>query len=168
MKKIVVFGATGNVGAYFTDYCKEYLNPEEYKVIAVGRKKTVYFDNAGIEYKRVDICDKKDFEKYNISTNAFLQKKLDYKFNGKKDFIPKKATIEYAKIIAGNGSNTELRARYRLAEKYGGNAEEWSKCVGKIESDKYIFDVHWYELKGKQYAAKVKSRTEKKESKKGG
>lgn len=106
--------------------------------------------------------DKKDFEKYNINTNSFLQKKLDYTFNGWEKFIPKKTTIEYTKVIAGNGSNTELRARYRLAEDHGGNAEEWSKCVGKIESEKYIFDVHWYELKGKQYEAKVKSITEKK------
>lgn len=110
--------------------------------------------------------DKKDFESYNINTNAFLQKKLDYTFNGKKDFIPKKATIEHAKIIAGKGGIDILRRKGDIAAKYGGDPEEWSKCVGKIESEKYIFDVHWYELKGKQYAAKLKSRTEKKNQKK--
>ena len=110
--------------------------------------------------------DKKDFEKYNISTNAFLQKKLDYTFKGWEKFIPKRATIEHAKIIAGNGGIKPLRRKKELAEKYGGKPEEWSKCVGKIESDKYIFDVHWYELKNKQYAAKLKSITEKRESKK--
>ncbi len=63
MKKIIVFGATGNIGAYFIDYCKDHLNRDEYKVIAVGRKKTNYFENTGIEYKRVDICNEDDFKK---------------------------------------------------------------------------------------------------------
>ncbi len=62
MKKIVVFGATGNIGAYFIDYCKEHLDPEQYKLIAVGRKQTSFFEHAGIEYRRVDICDEKGFD----------------------------------------------------------------------------------------------------------
>ena len=43
MKKIIIFGATGNIGAYFTDYCKEHLDEKEYEVIAVGRKRTEFF-----------------------------------------------------------------------------------------------------------------------------
>ena len=35
MKKILIFGATGNIGAYFVDYCKNNL-PSDYEVIAVG------------------------------------------------------------------------------------------------------------------------------------
>ena len=45
MKKIIVFGATGNIGAYFTSYCKENLDAEQYEVIAVGRRKTDFFEN---------------------------------------------------------------------------------------------------------------------------
>ena len=41
MKKIIVFGATGNIGAYFIDYCKTRLQ-DEYEIIAVGRKYTDY------------------------------------------------------------------------------------------------------------------------------
>ena len=33
MKKIIVFGATGNIGAYFIDYCKTRFQ-DEYEIIA--------------------------------------------------------------------------------------------------------------------------------------
>ena len=56
MKKIIVFGATGNIGAYFTSYCKENLDAEQYEVIAVGRRKTDFFEKNGISYVNVDIC----------------------------------------------------------------------------------------------------------------
>lgn len=63
MKKIVVFGATGNIGAYLVDYLKQNLDSERYEVIAVGRKKTGYYVKCGIEYINVDLCVEKDFEK---------------------------------------------------------------------------------------------------------
>ena len=50
MKKIIVFGATGNTGVYFTDYCKKSLDPQEYEVIAVGRKNTNIFEDNHITY----------------------------------------------------------------------------------------------------------------------
>ena len=37
MKKIVIFGATGNIGAFFTDYCKQMLDSSKYELNAVGR-----------------------------------------------------------------------------------------------------------------------------------
>lgn len=61
MKKIIIFGATGNIGAYFTDYCKAHLDEREYEIIAVGRRKTDYFQNKGIAYINVDICKDEDF-----------------------------------------------------------------------------------------------------------
>ncbi|MBR5637251.1 MAG: NAD-dependent epimerase/dehydratase family protein, partial [Pseudobutyrivibrio sp.] len=63
MKKIIVFGATGNVGAYFVDYCNRYINQSEYEVIAVGRRKTSFFDKLGIKYIQVDITEEDDFKK---------------------------------------------------------------------------------------------------------
>ncbi len=63
MKKIVVFGATGNTGVYFVDYCKQYLDASAYEVIAVGRKKTTLFEENGIRYIKVDVCRQEDFEK---------------------------------------------------------------------------------------------------------
>lgn len=63
MKKIVIFGATGNIGVYLTDYCKQHLDPEEYEVIAVGRKDTSVFDSIGVKYVRVDITKEGDFDR---------------------------------------------------------------------------------------------------------
>lgn len=57
------FGATGNIGAYFTDYCKEHLDEKEYEVIAVGRKKTDFFEKQGIQYINVDLCKAEDFDR---------------------------------------------------------------------------------------------------------
>ncbi len=63
MKNIIVFGATGNIGVYFIDYCLEHLDFSEYKLIAVGRKKTDYFAKHNIEYINVEITNEDDFNK---------------------------------------------------------------------------------------------------------
>lgn len=61
MEKIIIFGATGNIGAYFVDYCKTYLG-KDYEIIAVGRKSTDFFSKQGIEYLQVDINNPNDFK----------------------------------------------------------------------------------------------------------
>lgn len=63
MKKIILFGATGNVGSYMTKYMSEYFAGTEYEVIASGRRETKVFDQFGIDYCSVDITDKKAFKK---------------------------------------------------------------------------------------------------------
>lgn len=67
MKKIVIFGATGNIGAYLVDYCYQHINKKQYEIVAVGRKQTDYFENVykdgAVSYVRVDICKTEDFEK---------------------------------------------------------------------------------------------------------
>lgn len=63
MKRIVVFGATGNIGAYFIDYCKRRLDTSKYQLLAVGRKQTDYFKRNGIEYINVDVRKDSDFAK---------------------------------------------------------------------------------------------------------
>jgi UDP-glucose 4-epimerase len=61
-KRIVIFGATGNTGAYLVEHCLENLNMQEYEIIAVGRKKTNYFTKKGIAYYSVDITNKHQLE----------------------------------------------------------------------------------------------------------
>ncbi len=61
MKRIVIFGATGYIGAYLTDYCTKQL-PQGFEVIAVGRRNTAYFGAEGIKTVSVDICHAEDFE----------------------------------------------------------------------------------------------------------
>lgn len=59
MKNIIVFGATGNLGAYIAVYLKEC----GYNVIAVGGRKhdNDFFKSKGIDYYSIDIRDKQSF-----------------------------------------------------------------------------------------------------------
>jgi UDP-glucose 4-epimerase len=62
MKKIIIFGATGNIGAYFTDYCSQMLDSGEYEIIATGRKKTDFYNKKEIKYIHVDLCKPETFD----------------------------------------------------------------------------------------------------------
>lgn len=61
-KKIIIFGATGNVGSYVWKYAREYFNPAEYEIIASGRRSTSFFSDQGAEYCPVDLTDTGAFE----------------------------------------------------------------------------------------------------------
>ena len=63
MKNILIFGATGNVGSYLTLYAKSFFNPNEYKIIAIGSRKTEFFKKYDIDYYSVDITCNEDFKK---------------------------------------------------------------------------------------------------------
>ncbi len=91
----------------------------------------------------------------------YLQKQLSYIYNGERLFIPTNAKFESKTIIAGKGSDTPIEVIDKLL-KHGGKKTDWSKCAAKIKSDKYIFDVHWYEYDGIQYETKLKYRKERK------
>ena len=62
MKKIIVFGATGNIGMYLIDYLLDNLDPFEYEVIAVGKR---YFNKfyRNVEYIQLDITNDNEFLK---------------------------------------------------------------------------------------------------------
>lgn len=62
MKKIIIIGATGETGIYITDYFANHAK-EEFEIIAVGRRKTEFFNQYAIPYFSVDISRKSDFEK---------------------------------------------------------------------------------------------------------
>lgn len=63
MKKVIIFGATGNVGSYVTKYASEFFNRDEYEVIASGRRQTSVFDQFGVNFVQVDMLNKTDFTK---------------------------------------------------------------------------------------------------------
>ncbi|MGN1204682.1 MAG: NAD-dependent epimerase/dehydratase family protein [Lachnospiraceae bacterium] len=63
MKKIIIFGATGNVGSYVTKYASEFFDRNEYEVIATGRRDTKVFDQFGVKYYSVDMLNPADFAK---------------------------------------------------------------------------------------------------------
>lgn len=63
MKKIILFGATGNVGSYVLRYAMKFFEKEEYEIIASGRRETDFFSKFHIKYVPVDIVNELDFEK---------------------------------------------------------------------------------------------------------
>ena len=63
MKKVVVFGASGDTGRYFIRYFKEHYFDSEYEVVASGTRETTTFDSIGVPYYQVDISKKEDFKK---------------------------------------------------------------------------------------------------------
>lgn len=72
-----------------------------------------------------------------------LDKKLGFiDNNATQAFIPKGAEITNIVEIAGKNSK-EFRNAYKYVKLYGGKLQDWSKRAGKIESDKYVFDIHW-------------------------
>ena len=63
MKKIILFGATGNVGMYFADYCAKNLDKNQFELVATGRKNTDWFERHNITYMQVDLRCEEDFKK---------------------------------------------------------------------------------------------------------
>ena len=63
MKKIVVFGASGDTGKYFVRYFLNHYTGDEYQIIATGTRDTKYFDQFEVPYYSVDITKKEDFSK---------------------------------------------------------------------------------------------------------
>lgn len=85
-----------------------------------------------------------------------LPKQLNYNVNGVVTFIPEGVDIENVKTIAGSNLKRKVDLRNELSAKFGGNANDWVKKVGKIKSSKYTFDVHWFENgDGELYNIKV-------------
>ena len=99
-----------------------------------------------------------------LTSKNYLQKQLAYVLDtGEKNFIPTFTKFNSTpKVIAGLGSNTPIRVAEKLVKEYGGEADKWKKKVANIKSDKFVFDVHWYEYNGLQYEMKLKHRKERK------
>ena len=62
MKKIMIFGASGNIGQYLIDYFDS-MNNGEVQIIAIGRSECDFSRYDRVEYYKVDISNKYDFEK---------------------------------------------------------------------------------------------------------
>ena len=63
MKKILVLGASGDIGKYFVEYFVQNYKGKEYEIIASGRSKQDYFEKLNVRYIQLDITQKDDFEK---------------------------------------------------------------------------------------------------------
>ena len=89
-----------------------------------------------------------------------LEKKLTFIDNNRVQiFIPKDADITNIVEIAGENSK-EFKNASKYAKLYGGQNSNWIKRVGKIESDKYIFDILWVQSKNRILCEwKIKNKT---------
>lgn len=109
MKRIIIFGATGNVGSYVLKYANEYFDKSEYEVIASGRRETNFFDSMGIKYFSVDISKKEDFEKLpkeNVYAIIYLAAQIPSYMNGyqpekyiQSNIIGAYNVLEYCRIV---------------------------------------------------------------------
>jgi hypothetical protein len=61
------------------------------------------------------------------------------------EWIPCGTAINNVHTIAGEDTGEVVRIRHGLSALHGGNPDGWTKKVGKIASDKFEFDIHWYE-----------------------
>lgn len=104
-----------------------------------------------------DAINARKRDNYRRNHEKSLNEPLQFNYNGNISFIPNHTVILNSHVIAGTDSKTELRVADKLAEKYHNQPEDWNKLVGKIESDKYVFDIHWYEDKnGVMHEPKIK------------
>lgn len=63
MKKIVVFGASGDTGRYFVKYFIDNYKSNEYEIVATGSREIDNYGIEGVSYYKVDITQKDDFDR---------------------------------------------------------------------------------------------------------
>ena len=84
MKKIIIFGATGNVGSYVLKYSLEYFK-SKFEIIASGKRKTDFFEKKGVTYYSVDISKPEDFNvlpRENVFAVVYLAAQIPSYMNG--------------------------------------------------------------------------------------
>ncbi|MDD2370844.1 MAG: minor capsid protein [Firmicutes bacterium] len=94
----------------------------------------------------------------NRKNSTYLERQLPFIDSGQKLFIPTNTIVTNTKSLFGNGTTNKLNEAERLSKIYGGDPLKWAKKVGKVESDNYVIDVHWYSYDDqyKQYEIKYK------------
>lgn len=95
------------------------------------------------------------------SKNTSLQKELTYDIitnenRSERGIVPRAASLESVRVIAGYETSTNLRSAEKLVEKHGGEAQKWQKKAGVCRSKYKKYEIHWYEYDGKQYYVKLK------------
>lgn len=60
MKRIIIIGATGEIGMYITDFFCQNVR-DKYEISAIGLRKTDFFNRYGIEYYSIDVSKSESF-----------------------------------------------------------------------------------------------------------
>lgn len=128
-KKIIIFGATGNVGSYLFKYATEYFNKDEYEIIASGRRQTDFFTKRGYTYYSVDVTKADDFDKL-PTENVY-------------------AVMDLAAIIPSYMSNYDARKYIDSIIVGGYNVLEYCRKnhVDRILYTQTVFDISLYDHK---------------------
>ena len=124
-EKIIVFGATGNLGEYFIKYLFENLDLNKYEVIASGRKKEFDFGIDNLSYYCIDITDIKAF-----------------------DQLPKdnvKAVIDFAGLLPAYKADDDPYAYIDVNVKGTLNVLEYCRKVG---AERIMYTQTWADLNG--------------------
>ena len=115
------------------------------------------------QLENIENVDESGINKPNVMDDVETTLKTKLGFvddNGQLTFIPTKAIITNTKIIASIDVKNVFRGANKYVDKYGGNESDYCKVAGKIESAKYIFDIHFVKDKvGNEYDFKIKSKT---------
>lgn len=125
MKKVIIFGATGNTGIYFVDYCKNHINENEYTIIATGRKETSIFNSIGVNYINLDINKEEDYDK--------LPKSDVY------------AIVNFAGLLPAYSSNI---SNIDYAETNFVGSIKLMEYARKVEADRVLYMQTWAEMAG--------------------
>lgn len=88
--------------------------------------------------------------------NSMLQSTMEVTSGILNGVIPRGATIENVRVIAGYRTSAALRDAKRLSAVNGGGDYLWDKLAGTVATDAFTYEIHWYENAGKQYEAKLK------------
>ena len=88
--------------------------------------------------------------------NEILQNTSGVDFASLRGVVPKNSKLRRVTVIAGKGTSTILRDETRLINFYGGNINSWQKKSGIVSAENFDYEIHYYELNGKQYETKTK------------
>lgn len=74
--------------------------------------------------------------------------------------VPKGAAVRSVVVMAGNGTSTPIRDLGRLYNSYSalGGASGWQKKSGVVTTDRFKYEIHWYENNGAVPAGEIKTK----------
>lgn len=123
MKKVLILGASGNLGKYLVDYfCT--TQSDKYEIIAAGRKKQFFCDNVGVAFAYVDITKPDTFS--NIPNDLY-------------------AIIDCAGILPAKMEGYQPEKYFEVNTLGTLNILEFSR---KHNVNKFLFTQTWADLNG--------------------
>ncbi|MBR0413003.1 MAG: hypothetical protein IJI47_05505 [Eubacterium sp.] len=125
MKKVIIFGATGNVGSYVTKYASEFLPEKGFEVVATGRRNTDVFDQFGVKFVQVDMMNNPDTANAQDTPGSAYWSIL--------------ASTDFTSTT-WTGSSEDYTCSWSPTTSKGGNPIGWKLKYGTHTSDSVVVD----------------------------